>query len=202
MKVFRVRTQAAMVGLRLLAGTMGVLGAGSGGAGSLRYEVTAPLRSVGGGPVYACYSYDLMPADPCGGVLLKGVDMRTIPTVQGYAENATLETGPVRLVGRWENGALILTEPPGPATNETPFPDPCKQDVGFVPQADMLALQDRVIRDSAFQSGQIQMIRTLPCEGKVGILVVVADAGTVAYLTRRYPAVVVAGWLQPVQPGF
>lgn len=181
---------------------MGVLGQGTGGPGSLRYEVTAPLRSVDGGPVYACYSYDLMPADPCGGVLINSVDMRTIPTVQGYADNATLETPPVRLVGRWENDALILTESPRPAMNETSFPDPCKQDVGFVPQGDMLALQDRVIRDSAFQNGQIQMIRTLPCEGKVGMLVVVADAGTVAYLTRQYPAVVVAGWLQPVQSGF
>jgi hypothetical protein len=127
-----------------------------------------------------------MESDPCGGVLV----------------NATLETPLVRLVGRWEKGALILTESPRPAMNETPFPDPCKQDVGSVPQADMLALQDRVIRDSAFQTGRIQFLMSMPCASGLFILVAVADPDTVNYLESRYPGIAVAGWLQPVQSGF
>jgi hypothetical protein len=185
------------MGLGLVAATLGLLGAGAGSPGSTRYELVAPLLSVGGGPVYACFSYDLM-GDGCGGVPVRGIDIRQIPTVQGYADSPTLETPPVRLVGRWEHGELTLTEPPQPGGAARSSPDLCNQPIGSQPSAGAEALQDRVVRDPAFGNGKILFLESMPCEGNLELLVAVADPETVSYLQSRYPGVVVTGWLQPI----
>ncbi len=182
-----------------MAASLGLLGAGAGGPGSTRYELVAPLQSVDGRSVYACFSSDLMfPRDVCGGIRVRGVDMRQIPTVQGYTYSAALETPPVRLVGRWEEGALTLTEPPQPTSGGAPLPDLCSQPVGFQPSSEVMALQDRVVGDSAFANHDMVFLESMPCEGRVGLLVAVADPETVSYLQSRYPGVVVTGWLQPI----
>lgn len=199
MRLFGVRTSAATVGLGLLAACLGLLGAGAGGPGSVRYELVAPLQSVDGKSVYACFSYDLMfPRDVCGGIRVRGVDIRQIPTVQGYAGAAAMETPPVRLVGRWEEGALTLTEPPQPTSNRASQPDLCSQPVGFQPASDVLALQDRVVRDPAFANHEILFLESMPCERGLELLVAVASPETVSYLQSRYPGVVVKEWLQPI----
>lgn len=199
MRLTGVRTAASTIGLGLVAASLGLLGAGADGPGSPRYELVAPLLSVRGGPVYACAIYaQSSPPAGCGGILVRGVDMRRIPTVEGYTGDSTLETPPVRLVGRWEDGGLTVTETPQPAGVATPLPDPCKQPIGFQPTADILALQDRVVRDSAFINHNIVFLESRPCEGMVGMVVAVADPDTVRYLQRQYPAVLVVGWLQPI----
>jgi hypothetical protein len=199
MPVLGIRITATTIGLGLFVAGLGVLGAGAGGPGSTRYEVVAPLLSVGDGDVYACFSYAQSSSPTaCSGVRVRGVDIRRIATVQGYAESPTLETPPVRLVGRWEEGALTLTEPPQPASAATPLPEPCSQPIGFQPSSDVMALQDRVVRDPAFANRNILFLESMPCEGRVGLLVAVADPETVSYLQGRYPAVVVTGWLQPI----
>jgi hypothetical protein len=91
------------------------------------------MRLVGIRAISATLGFGVLAAG-CSGVLVRGVDIRQIPTVQGHADDTTLETPPVRLV----------------------------------------------------------------CEGRVGVLVAVADPETVHYLESRYPSVVVSGWLQPV----
>ena len=63
----------------------------------------------------------------------------------------------------------------------------------------MLALQDQVGMDAAaLKERQIDVLETGPCDGTVGIIVVVADPDTVSYLRSRYDTVTVAGWLQPL----
>jgi hypothetical protein len=184
------------MGLGLVAASLGLLGAGAGGPGSTRYELVAPLLSADGKTVYACFSYDLMGG--CAGVRVRGADIRQIPTVQGYAGSPALETPPVRLVGRWEQGALTLTELPEPAGARTSLPDLCTQPIGSQPSAGAAALQDRLVVDPAFDNGKILFLESLPCEQRLELLVAVADPETVSYLESRYPGVVVTGWLQPI----
>jgi hypothetical protein len=109
-----------------------------------------------------------------------------------------METPPVRLVGRWEHGALTLTEPPQPTGAVTSPPDLCSQPFGSQQSADAVALQDRVVRDPAFGNGKILFLESMPCEGRLELLVAVADPQAVSYLQSRYPGVVVTGWLQPI----
>jgi hypothetical protein len=155
------------------------------------------MRLVGIRAISATPGFGVLAAG-CSGVLVRGVDIRQIPTVQGHADDTTLETPPVRLVGRWAEGALTLTESPQSGSSATPIREPCPQPIGFEPSPDVLALQDRIVRDRAFVNGRIELLVSTPCEGRVGVLVAVADPETVHYLESRYPSVVVSGWLQPV----
>ena len=77
-RLLGVRTSYAMMGLGVLAASLGVLGAGSSGPAAIGYELNAPLLATGG-RVFACFSSDLMDPTHCGGIEVKGVDISQVP---------------------------------------------------------------------------------------------------------------------------
>src|SRR5467141_599776 len=111
MRLFGIRATSVTTGLGLVAASLGVLGAGSNGPGSTKYEVTAPLLSVGEEPVYACGGFILHTLTGCAGIVVHGVDVGQIPGVESYPWGSRL-TPPVRLVGTWDGRALTLTQSP------------------------------------------------------------------------------------------
>lgn len=163
------------------------------------YQITAPLLSVRGGPVYACHAVLLSyPPAGCGGVLVHGVGIGQVPGVQRYT-NGTLYTPTVRLVGTWDGQALAVTQPPQAAKLQTPVQQPNCQTGGAGLSPSSLALQQRVGQDQAtlVQHG-VAVLETVPCPSStLYMLVAVADEATVSYLKSRYGPVEVAGWLQP-----
>lgn len=196
MRLFGVRATSVTMGLGLLAAILGVLGAGSGGPGSVKYEVAASL-SARDGQVSACWAS--MDPGSCGVVPVRGIDVGQYQNFE-WSPGAPLMTAILRLVGTWDGHTLTLTEPAQPAGSATPYPQPCgKLPVGFTPEPRVLALQDRVGTDRALLENQgIEVLGTSACDGVVGIIVVVADPDTVSYLSSRYDTVTVAGWLQPL----
>ena len=196
MRLFGIRATSMAMGLCLVAASLGVLGAGSGGPGSLKYEVAASL-SARDGQVSACWAS--MDPDSCGVVAVRGIDISQYQNFE-WSPGAPLMTPILHLVGAWDGHTLTLTEPAQPASSATPYPEPCgKLPVGFTPEPKLLALQDRVGIDRALLENRgIEVLGTSACDGTVGIIVVVADPDTVSYLRARYHTVAVAGWLQPV----
>lgn len=165
-----------------------------------RYTVTAPLLSVGGGPVRACRFMTLsLPPAGCGGVEVRGVDIREIPQALTYP-NGTIQTPQVRLVGTWAGSVLTVMAPPRLASPEPTVPAGESTVPPGEPDEALLEIQERLNRDDAeLRRRGIHVLMSGPAGDRVEILVAVADAGTVRYLTERYGAVRVTGGLQPVR---
>src|SRR5437879_6839071 len=185
MQLFGIRATSVTMGLGLVAAALGVLGAGNGG--SARYEVAASLAARGG-QVSACWAS--MDPGSCGLVPVRGIDISQYQNFEWYP-GAPLMTPILRLVGTWDGYTLTLTEPARPAGSATAYPEPCgRLPVGFTPEPNLLALQDRVGTDRALlQQRGIEVLGTSACDGSVGIIVVAADPDTVSYSKSRYDTV-------------
>ena len=182
----------------MLAAGLGVLGAGSSGPAATRYELSAPLVVAAGGRVFACFSWDLMTVDSCGGIEVKGIDVSQIPS-PGVDPNGWPFSPAMRLVGTWDGHALTLTEEARPAERAPGLPDPCLRDQGSAPGPDSMALQRQVT--DALRARGIEVLMSTGCDRTtVGVVVPVADDATVSWLTQHY-RVEVAGWLRPVPSG-
>jgi hypothetical protein len=196
-RLFGVRSIGAALGFGLLAAGLGVLGAGSSGPAAIRYELNAPLLATGG-RVFACFSDSLMdPADGCGGIEVKRVDVSQIP--DGGGDHGLPWSHPMRLVGTWDGRALTLTEAPQPAQTAPGLPQPCTQDFSPQPGFDSIRLQIEVA--VALRNRGIDVLMSTGCDGMtVGVVVPVADDATVTWLTSHFPAKI-AGWLRPLPSG-
>lgn len=198
MRPLGVRKSSTVLGFGLLAASLGVLGAGSSGPAATRYELSAPLVVTAGGRVFACFSWDLMAVDSCGGIEVKGVDVSHIPSV-GADPGGRPFSPPMRLVGTWDGTALTLTESPQPAQKEPGLPQPCAADATSEPGPDPIRLQIQVI--DALATRGIHVLMSTGCGGDtVGVVVPVADDATVDWLTRHY-RVKVVGWLRRLPSG-
>jgi hypothetical protein len=196
-RLLGVRTSSATLGFGLLAASLGVLGAGSNGPAATRYELSAPLVLTAGGQVFACFSYDLMAVDSCGGIEVKGVDVSHIP--DGGGDHGLPWSQTMRLVGTWDGQALTLTEAPHIAQTAPGPPQPCQQDPNSQPEPDSIQRQIEVI--DALRSRGVEVLMSTGCDRTtVGVLVPVADDATVSWLTHHY-RVKVAGWLRPLPSG-
>src|SRR5438105_2970452 len=121
MRLFGIRPTSVAIGLGLVAASLGVLGAGSGGPGSLKYEVAASL-SARDGEVSACWAS--MDPGSCGVVPVHRIDIGQYQNFE-WAPGAPLMTPILRLVGTWDGHTLTLTEPARPAGSATTYPEPC-----------------------------------------------------------------------------
>jgi hypothetical protein len=200
---FGTRATSATLGLGLLAAFTGILAAGSSGPAPARYQVVAPLLFLRSGPIYACFSYDLMGG--CGGIPVHGAVLGDLP-IDGQLTVASvgITTGPVRLIGMWDGNVLTLSESPKAGQGNAIFPDACVQSQGFDEAPGVTpALEQRVIDDYDLMRAQhIEPLQFGMCdETTLGMVVVVADDAAVSWLTGRYHNIKIAGWLQPVPNG-
>lgn len=76
------------------------------------YTAVSTVLQLKGGPAYLCIGgVELsLPSAGCGGVILPGVDASRLPTAHVYA-NGTVDTGLLRVIGRWDGHALTPTRP-------------------------------------------------------------------------------------------
>jgi hypothetical protein len=202
MRLVGIRAGSATLGLGLLAAMLGIVGAGSSGPASTRYEVTAELLLASDGRVFACYAYlQSFPTDGCGGIEVLGVTFSQISGMEGYP-NGGQGSPPVRLVGTWDGQALSLTEPPQSAEKAPGLPEPCRQELGF-DGAPGMRLQQQLGDDLlTLRARQIDVLETMPCDDTtLGIVVVVADRDTGNWLTSHYRPIKVVGWLRPLPSG-
>lgn len=191
-----VRTSYAMMGLGVLAASLGVLGAGSSGPAAIRYELNAPLLATGG-RVFACFSSDLMDPTHCGGIEVKGVDISQVP--DGGGDHGLPWSQPMRLVGIWDGQALTLTEAPQAAQTAQGLPRLCQQDPNSQPEPDSIQRQIEVA--AALRSRGVEVLESTGCDRTtVGVLVPVADEAAVTWLSRQY-RVNVVGWLRRLPSG-
>ncbi len=199
-RLLGVRKSSAALGFGLLAAGLGVLGAGSSGPAVARYEVTAPLQLATGGKVYACYAFLMTyPAEGCGGILVRGVDLNRTPNVEGYPSGAQVYQA-IRLVGTWDGTALTLTESPQPAQKAPGLPEPCQQELGFDGAPGVMAREPEVW--DGLKAHGIAVLQTMPCDDTtLGITVVVADDRSVAWMTSHYQHIKIAGWLRRLPSG-
>jgi len=199
--VLRARTPLLVSGRRYLLGV--VLAAGCSvhaGSSSVTYEVIAPLLAEPRGRVYACYS--IAESDPfgaCSGVVVRGVDIRRVPSVHHDA-SGSMWTPSVRLAGTWDGQALTVTKPVRPATPvRTSWLPPCNATVDSATDPGVLAVEERIARDSpALKQRGVLVLSITRCGNRVDIVVAVADPPTVSYVDRRYGPVNIVGWLQPL----
>lgn len=85
----------------------------------LLYTAVSTVLQLKGGPAYLCLGPILTSYPPagCAGVILRGIDARRLPTAHVYA-NGTVDTGPLRVIGRWNGRTLTPTRP----LVKAPFP--------------------------------------------------------------------------------
>ena len=166
---------------------------------STLYTVTSIVMQKPGEPPRAC-AFMQLPDPPigCGGPDLHTLDLTTMHGVTRY-RNGVLATSMLHLVGTWDGRALTLTRPPDTA----PIADATSMPQGQCPsqpaQVASPPLMQRVISDEALLKAQgIQLLEFGPCGDSLFIVVTVADRDSVRFLTNRYGAVQVAGWLKPV----
>lgn len=168
-------------------------------AGQL-YTVTTDVMQKPGHPPRACFATPLpYPPIGCGGVALNGLDMLTMPGLRRY-RNGVTSTAIVRLTGTWDGGALTLTRPPeaAPPKDATQLPscaDPGRSSADPLPPEMQMVMDDEAL----LRANGIQVLEFGPCGDSIFIVVAVADSKTVDFLTKRYRAVEVAGWLEPVR---
>jgi hypothetical protein len=194
-RLLGARTAAVSLGFGLLAAALGVLGAGSSGPATIRYELDAPLLATGG-RVFACFSDDLMNTR-CGGIEVKGVDVSQVP--DGGGDHGSPWSQPMRLVGTWDGQALTLTEAPQVAQTPPGLPPLCTQDFNSQPEPDSTPRQVEVI--DALRSRGVDVLESTGCDrATVGVLVVVADDATVDWITTHYHVNVVS-WLRRLPSG-
>lgn len=166
------------------------------------YTVTTTLMEVNGAPpVMACAGMFLSnpPAD-CHGVVIEDVDIRAIPGAHTYS-NGTVETGPVRLIGHWNGGALKVVTPPTAAASSavTPVPNSCPEKdrtSDSVPL--LLATHRRLWADEPNLRQQgVRLIASTPCSTYIRAVVAVADSRAVDLIERKHRSVRVVGWFVP-----
>jgi hypothetical protein len=189
-----------MMGLGILAASLGVLGAGSSGPGATRYELTAELLLASDGRVFACYAYlQSSQSDGCGGIEVRGANFSQISGMEDFPGGGQ-GSPPLRLVGTWDGTALTLTESPQPADKAPGLPEPCQQELGFDGAPELMAREPEVW-DGLTAHG-IAVLQFMPCDDTtLGITVVVADDTTVAWVASHYPAVKMASWLRALPSG-
>jgi hypothetical protein len=201
-----VRGRLATLGLGLVAGGLGLLGAGSAGrppaTGGITYEVASVLMSEKGGPVVACTLILQSLPPQCGwGIRVNGAGIEHILGVTRY-QNGTLLTPMVHLKGHWAGHVLTLTELPQKATTATSLPGPCTQAPGTTSGGGVPPRQLQVINDQAILLAHgIEVTESITCGDTLGLRVVLADAVTVRFLQARYGKVSVTGLLRPVSSG-
>jgi hypothetical protein len=166
------------------------------------YTVTAIVMQRPGDPPRACAAMPLpWPPIGCGGAVVRGLDLLTMPGVTRYP-NGVLSSGTLRLVGTWDGQALTLTRSPEAAStgDSTPLPlTPCTTDTVQPEPGQFAPMVKKVIDDEAMLKARgIQVLEFGGCGDSVTMTVVVADPATVAFLRQRYPGAQVAGWLHQV----
>jgi hypothetical protein len=170
------------------------------------YTLAAPLLSVPGAPVKACYNIPLsLPAPFCAGLLVRGVDVHGVPGILSAGQPPTISTPIVRLTGTWDGEALNVTTQPGRANIGTePVRAPRVQAVPSLPsQAEAIRTMDRLSQDyQELRSRHTPVVfYGFPDDdgsGLIRLVVPIADADTVRYLEARYVYVNIYGWLRPV----
>jgi len=198
---------AARIGLFLMVLAV-VAGAACSGTASLGpatpgspalYTVTSTVMQKPGEPPRACASTPLpYPPIGCGGRALRGLDLLTIHGVTRY-RNGVLATSMLHIVGTWDGHDLTLTRPPDTAAMADATPMPPGQCPSQPSQVVSPPLMQRVMSDNALLNAQgIQLLEFGPCGDALFMVVVVADRDSVRFLTNRYGAVQVAGWLKPI----
>jgi hypothetical protein len=164
------------------------------------YTVTTIMMSAPGKQtLIACQAMPLpFPPIGCGGVEVRGVDAFQLPGTRRYS-NGTVQTAIFRLVGRWDGSALILTEPPQAAQQESGAPSHEALHPAAEPTQRALAAQQRVLADSDDLRRLGIQIMELGIDGdRLTFLVPVADQHTIQTLQQRYGPVEVTSWLQRV----
>ena len=171
--------------------------AGAGHPSGPNYTVTSNLMQKPGQDPVVC-SFTPLPYPPigCGGPSVANLDLATMADARRYS-NGVVEVGTYRLVGTWKGGALHLTETPvsvSPSAH-TPTPD-CAQTTtdpspDVTPEGRKLMDEEKLIE----QHG-IVLLESMMCQGALFVVVAVADADTIDFMTNRYAPVKVAGWLQ------
>lgn len=160
------------------------------------YTVTAIVMQKPGEAPHACAGVPLpYPPIGCGGPDVQGLNLAALHGVERYS-NGVLAARHLRLVGRWNGHALVLTQPPElrSVKDATRLPE-CVQDGTEVVTPKM---QSILADHELLKSHGIEPILLAPCRGAVFIVIPVADQESVKFLTDRYGPLNVAGWLQPI----
>lgn len=121
----RWMSRLAGVGVAGAVALAGIPGAAASPAQRSRpvYTAASSVLQLKGGPAYLCLGLILesLPPTGCGGVILRGVDARTLPTAHVYS-NGTVDTGLLRVVGTWDGRELTPTRPIVKAVSGKPKP--------------------------------------------------------------------------------
>lgn len=171
--------------------------------GQLKYRVVAPILSVKGGKVFACYGVAFVyPLNSCSGVEISGVSAESVHGAQH--QGASIVTPPVELDGTWNGSVLHVERQPQAAAAGTTQP----VSVGSLPvrtvsNAQLLSIAQQIVADQAKLRGRgINVLETaMPTADEVAavkVIVAVADAATVRTLEDLYTYVHVYSWLNPV----
>ena len=167
---------------------------------SALYTVTSIVMQKPGEPPRAC-AFMPLPYPPigCGGPDLHGVDLVTMHGVTRY-QNGVLATSMLHLVGTWDGRALTLTRPPDTAAMADATAMPQWQCPSQPTQVASPPLMQRVMSDEALLKARgIQLLEFGPCGDSLFMVITVADRDSVGFLTNRYGAVQVAGWLKALR---
>lgn len=163
------------------------------------YTVTTDLMQKPGELAVAC-AFAPLPLPPigCGGPKVADIDLQSISGSERY-RNGVVSVGTMRLVGTWDAGMLRLTTPPQPSSqrDRTPIPE-CTQNPNE-PSPTTTPQGERLIGDETILIARgIQVIGFYVCQQALFVVVAVADAPTVDFMTARYAPIRLAGWLRPV----
>lgn len=110
MRRMRKLAGAGLAGALALVGMSGAAEASPAERSKPVYTGTSIVLQLKGGPAYLCLGAVLasLPPAGCGGVILRGVDARSLPTAHVYS-NGTVDTGLLRVVGSWDGRTLTPT---------------------------------------------------------------------------------------------
>ncbi len=161
-----------------------------------KYTVTSNLMQKPGQEAVVC-SFTPLPEPPigCGGPSVANLDLATMSDAHRYSDGV-VEVGTYRLVGTWEGGSLHLTETPVAANPSAHTPTPgCAQTTAdpspdATPEGRKLMDEEELIQQHGI------VLLEFMCQGALFVVVAVADADTIDFMTNRYAPVKVAGWLQ------
>ncbi len=162
-------------------------------AGPVRatYVVSAPVLEMHGTQTACDAILTSYPPAGCSGVPVRGYDFAHIPGVVRYG-GMGWQTPVLRLTGRWDGHALVVSRVAATTTGQAPpdAPDACR--AGPHPRGEALAR--RIAHDAA---PGMRLIAFGPCGRTAWVLVPVADRSTVRAIRLRYgKGVIVDGWLR------
>lgn len=160
------------------------------------YRVTAFVTSDHQLGLRACYFIAFTEPPQCGvGIRVSRVDIGSLAGVRRYS-NGTIVSGPVELIGSWDRGVLtVTTTTPAKGSptvahfvSMTPegTGDPVDAQRRLNADANQLANRGIIVLENGFNSNK-----------NLYVVVAVADASTVAYLSQQYGPVVIGEWLAP-----